>query len=324
MNVILVILFLFAKCSPSKDDNNKLSHMEASSNESIKEEILYKKRSSREANEYTEGAYYVYDTKENTSDLLFEGILMDYSEAWITVNNQYVIFTISSIVLLDENRDLIERFDFKETELVIGAQYNRNVNTVYFLLKDMERSKVDLCQFKLENKELKKIIESTEIPHENIEMPFKKMFFMSDNNLFIEDYCFSFWLVNFKDNSISKVNFDEGNCYGYFLGKNRKGIVYAKYTNASKTSYELKEFNFNTKENTLLLDGKNRYSRPVSLKLFSDRNQLPFLVQIDEKLFLYDYKSFNEVKINSQEILQYSDEYLIYLDNQGKVRSVAL
>jgi hypothetical protein len=325
MNVLLSVLLLFIQCSSGNDNNSRPSEKIATSKSQIvQDEILYKRSSSSEADEYVEGAYYLYNIKQGSSTLLFDGILMDYSEAWITTNNQYVIFTISSIILLDENRNLIERFDFKETEIVIGAQHSRNESKVYFLLKDTEQKKIDLCQLKLESKELKRIIENTGIKYENIEAPFKSMFLIPNNKLFIEDYCYSFSVVSLKDSSITKINIDEGNCYDYSLGRNTKGIIYVKYTDASRTSYELKEYDFSIQEGQLLLDGKNEYSKPVFVKLFTDPDKLPFLVQIDGKLFSYDYNTFSEIKIDASEILSYSENHLIYLDSLGKVKSKTL
>lgn len=322
MKVLLSVLFLFIQCSIGNDSNSRFSEKIATSKRQIvPNEILYKRSRSSEADEYTEGAYYLYNIKQGSSTLLFDGILMDYSEAWITTNNQYVIFTISSIILLNENQNLIERFDFKETEIVIGAQYSRNENKVYFLLKDTEQNKIELCQLRLESKELKRIIENTGIKHESIEAPFKSMFLTPNNKLFIEDYCYSFSVGSLKDSSITIINIDEGNCYDYYLGRNRNSIIYVKYTDASRTRYELKEYDFSTQESQLLLDGKNEYSKPVVVKLFTDSDKLPFLVQIDGKLFYYDYHTFGEIKIDASEILTYSENYLIYLDSLGRVKS---
>lgn len=323
MHVFLVILLIQSLLGKEVDE--KIYHEVSSSFliEVIQEEILYKKRNSSESDEYAEGGYYLYGIEDSSSSLLFDGVFIDYSEAWITVNNQYVLFTISGIILLDENKELIERFDFKETELVIGAQYNRSVNRVYFLLKNLERNQIDLCQYSFDNKELKKVIEGIGIDYENIEEPFKKMFFASDNELFIEDYCYNFWRVNLKDNSISKVNLDGSNCYGYSLVGNDKGLVYLDM-DEQKVSYELREYNFTTHENILLLDGKNQYSKPVYVELFSTPGTSSFLVQIDDKLFLYDYSSFKEVKVGVSEILHFSEGYLIYIDFSGEVKGVFL
>ena len=324
MNVLLSILLLFIHCSSDKNNNKSLEETAFSKNQIKEHKILYKKANSSEPDEYTEGAYYLYDINKDSSTLLFDGVLMDYSEAWITANNQYVIFTISSVILLDENRNLIERFDFKETELVIGAQYDKRENKVYFLLKDTKQNMIDLCELKLENKELKKIIENTGIKYNNIEISSKKMFLATDNVLFIEDSCNSFSFVNLIDSRISKINLDQGDCFTSSLGRNKKGIIYLKYMDALKTSYELREYDFSTKNSQLLLDGKNQNSKPVSVKLFSDPERLSFLIQIDGKLFFYDYNNFNEIKINTLEILSYSENHLIYLDSLGKVKSMAL
>ena len=323
---LLLAALLFVQCSSGKqDDKEKVSQeVSYSSDKIIQREILYKKSSSSESDEYVEGAYYLYDTKDNRSQLLFDGVFVDYSEAWMTTDNQYVIFTISSIILLDENKEIIERFDFKDTELVIGAQYNKNLNRVYFLLKDTERNQVDLCQFSFDNKELKKVIKGIGVEQESIEEPFKKMFFASDNELFIANNCYTFLKVNLKDNSINEVNLDEGSCYGYSLVRNNKGLVYVKYNDEYKISYELKEYDFANKQSKLLLDGKNQYSKPVYLELYSSPDTSPFLVQIDDKYFLYDYSSFNEIKIEASKILSYSEGYLIYLDSSRTVKVLAL
>ena len=321
MNILLIILLFFTQCSPSKNDKDKTSEKEVSTNQIVREKVLYKKSNSSEEDEYLEGGYYLYDKQDRSSSLLFDRVLIDYSEAWRTINDDYVIFTLSSIILLNEQRELIERFNFKETELVLGALYNKHLNKIYFLLKDTESNKVDLCQFSFDNQELKKVIEGTSIQSESIEEPFKKMFFVSDNQLLIQENCYDFWIVNLKDYSIDKTSLDKGSCNEISMVQNRKGIVYVKYMDSLKTNYELREYNFTTQKNKLLLDGRNEYFKPVSLKLFSVSDESPFLVQIDNKLFLYDYSSFNEVKVDAKEILNYSEGYLIYINSLEEVKA---
>ncbi|HMK57483.1 MAG TPA: hypothetical protein VK462_00360 [Nitrososphaeraceae archaeon] len=274
------------------------------------------------ASEFPEGSLYIYNTQNGKSSLLIDGVLINNSEAWITKDDQFFVFQMRRILLLDKNRNVLEKFDFKETELVLGAQYDETDNKAYFLLKDFSSDKINLCQFKFENKELRKIMEMTDLKHDNIEEPFKKIFIFPNNCLLIEDFCDIFYKVNLRENSIRKIIFDEGVSFGCFLGQNKNGVVCLKYLNSNKTSYELKEYSFVSGKSKLLLDGKNKYSKPVFIKFLSDPSQLAFLVEIDEKLYLYDYSRFTEVKINFHEILSYQHDRIVYTDSSGKVTSI--
>ena len=64
----------------------------------------------------------------------------------------------------------------------------------------------------------------------------------------------------------------------------------------------------------------NKHSKSVSVKVFSDPDNLSFIVQIDKRLFSYDYNNFHEIKIDALQILAYSDSVLIYLDSEGKIK----
>lgn len=222
---------------------------------------------------------------------------------------------------MDENKQLIERFDFEDTESIIGAQYKKNVNQVYFLLADTEKNIVDLCRFSVENKELKKIIKSIILKQNNrLEEPFKKIFFTTRNELFIMVNNHYFLKINLKNNSIKKIKLNKYHFDRYALIKNK--IIYLKYIDENKTSYELKEYDFVTNQYKKILDGNNHYYKPVSLELFGDSNISSFFVQIDNRYFLYDYFSFKEIKIKASTILSYSEDYLIYLDFSNTVKAI--
>lgn len=93
---LLFAILLFVQFSIFSQENNS-NASNANYFKPIEREIIYKKSYSSELDEYTEGAYYVYDVKDNRSQLLFADIFIDYSKAWITIDNQYIVLTINSI-----------------------------------------------------------------------------------------------------------------------------------------------------------------------------------------------------------------------------------
>lgn len=311
MNIVFFFSFIYLQCN--------FSVSELTNENESPQEIIYKIESTSNGDEYIEGDYFVYDLKANESYILYEDIMLEHSEAWKTNDNKYVLITLSNLYLSNSSREIIHEYQFNSDELIIGAVYDIYTNRILFLLNDLSDGSIDLCEFKIDQLELKRILPEIDLSKQTIEAPFRKMLLFPNSTLYIENQCLEFLKVDLENKLTDKEKLDKGYCFGNHLIQNRNKIIYCSYDDLSKTEYAIKEYNIDSKKNKLLLEGENEYDKSVKINLFSERNETQFLIEIDGKLYFYSYNKFEKLPFDSGTLLAYADGILIYTREKGKV-----
>lgn len=293
------------------------------------QEILYKIADNDEDGEYQEGAYYTYNFAKGDS-LILSKILMDYAEAWLTINNQYVILKRSKIMNLDSNRALIEEKKFTNQELAIGGQYNKQLNKVYFLLRKGGSANytIGLYAFDVANRYIVQVMDNLDIGYEGGEEPFKTLFFISKSKLLIENYNYQFLEVDLTCKITKKLVIDDretGRLAG--ISQNKNGLVYLKYAGDDKLGmhYKLMQYDFQKQSRSeLVKDIANIEWKSNSVRLFSDPACDSFCLQVGSKVYLYEDQLLQEIPVKFTEILAYRNNILLYQNSSSEVTAYSL
>ena len=288
--------------------------------------FLYKKAINSENDEYKEGNIYVYDTKKEKSFLLFPNTILDRTEAWISNQKQFVVLSMNGISLFDKNKKKIEDFYFKPDEIVLGGCFDQMENIAYFLLKNNSENQIDLCKFRMDNYELKKIKKNLEISYEGIEAPFKKMLITNNRKLLIENNCKNFMSISLNNElSLDNILLQERNCSGGELALNKSGIVFMNYKDLARASYQIFLYEMVSGNVQNLMNGKNRIPEQVLVSILCNPEITPFIVKMDSKYFYYDFSSFNEIKMESgATIIKYLPGEVFCLNKEGGVTRIKL
>jgi hypothetical protein len=207
---------------------------------------------------------------------------------------------------------------------VLGANYNSALNSVFFLLMSGSTKQVDLCRLNLKGLEMKKLKRNLKISLDDGEAPFKLLFFDPNNNLLIENDCNSILSVNLHANyDIRTITFNKEDCNGYSVNFNKEGIIYLRYSNKNKDLYEIKQYSFNSSKVVTLFSGKNANRKSVEVDLYTNKDIAPFVIRISNKLYIYNYRSFRELKINvNSDIVYISSDSVYYLKDDGSIANV--
>jgi hypothetical protein len=284
--------------------------------------FIYKRPLNNSGDEYQEGSLNLFNVKMNKSFELVRDVILSKSQGWITSDEKIVIFTNIEILVFDKNLKQVEDFFFKENESVLGANYNRQKGSVFFLLSNNTTHQIDLCQFVIATLELKKVKIGLSIHSDGIEAPSKKLFFTQNNTILIENECNNLLLIDlFGANNMRVINYETNNCFGTSGNFNKKGYIFVIYKNKEKTLYEIRQLLLDGK-NEKIMNGKNLNSKSVQISIYSNNAESPFIITIDHKYYVYDYKSFKEVKIDDgAKFIYLAKNNVYFLLNNKKVIS---
>lgn len=271
-----------------------------------------------------EGDICLFNLKNRKTYTIAKHEALDKTEAWIVPNGNIVVFGWGGISIFNKDRKKIEQFDFDANQQVLGANYNSAMNSVFFLLMSGSTKQVDLCRLNLKGLEMKKLKRNLKISLDDGEAPFKLLFFDPNNNLLIENDCNSILSVNLQANyDIRTIAFNKEDCNGYSINFNKEGIIYLRYRDKNKDLYDIKQYSFNSSKVVTLFSGKNTNRKSVEVDLYTNKDIAPFVIRISNKLYIYDYRSFRELKINANSNIVYiSSDRVYYLQDDGSITNV--
>ncbi|MGF7076996.1 hypothetical protein [Mucilaginibacter sp. 3215] len=287
--------------------------------------FIYKKVDPNNAGDVNaEGDICLFNLKNRKTYTIAKHEVLDKTEAWIVPNGNIVVFGWGGISVFNRDRKKIDQFDFDADQQVLGANYNSALNSVFFLLMSGSTKQVDLCRLNLKGLEMKKLKRNLKISLDDGEAPFKLLFFDPNNNLLIENDCNSILSVNLHANyDIRTITFNKEDCNGYSVNFNKEGIIYLRYSNKNKDLYEIKQYSFNSSKVVTLFSGKNANRKSVEVDLYTNKDIAPFVIRISNKLYIYNYRSFRELKINvNSDIVYISSDSVYYLKDDGSIANV--
>jgi hypothetical protein len=286
--------------------------------------FIYKKADPKNAGDVNaEGDICLFNLKSRKSYTITKHEVIDKTEAWITANGNIVIFGWGEISVFNGDRKKIDEFNFDPNQRILGANYNPGMNFVFFLLMNDDTKQVDLCRFDLEHFELKKLKRNLKISLDDGEAPSKKLFFDPNNNLLIENDCNSILSVELHGNYDTHIlQFNKEDCNGYSINFNKKGLIYLKYRDKNKDIYDIKQYSFSDSKAITLFTGRNTNRNYVEVDIYSNKDVAPFVIGINNKLYIYDYRSFRQLKINAADIVYISSDNVYYLGQDGNISDV--
>ena len=288
-------------------------------------EILYKLVEDYEGGEYVEGSYCIYDIVKKCNSILEKHTMVSYEEAWLTVDNEYLMLDILGYRVLDSDKKLLYELRCNKGERPIGGQYDSKRNKLFFLLRKDDRKPntpktVDLCTFDPVSRQMERIIPNIGISYQNIEEPFKKMFFVSDNELLIYQYGGEFAVVDLNTRQIvDQVSFG----YRVDMAQAKQGLI-SGYLRERGTDlyYELSAYNHQAKRTHHLLGKtvKKEWKYSTSY-LRTDPTRADFCFQVDSQVYHYQDGACKPLDLEVIEILAYQAGVLLYRDKNMQVHA---
>lgn len=173
-----------------------------------------------------------------------------------------------------------------------------------------------------------KVIEGIDIAYEGIEEPFKEMLFMTEDKLLIHNYGYQCLVIDLRSNNVEQLTLDDAS-HGvlHTMSQNKQGIVYLQHTDWDKLGihYRLMEYNFKEKTSKVLVPNIVENSwRDSYVYLRTDPASAAIFLQVDNKVYLYDYHQLRVLDLEAVEILAYRAGILLYRDKSWAVQSYLL
>jgi hypothetical protein len=292
--------------------------------------VLYKLPYEGESDEYRAGAYYVYNIDTGESNILLKSIMVDYANAWVTTNNQYVVLESYSITLLDNTCTLLVEEKIDNSQLIIGGIYSKKYNKVFFLMATGDPSMyiIGLYQYDIAGRSIKEVIDKVSIQYENIEEPFKDIFFISDDKLLIRNYSAQFLEIDLISKRSQEVIIDSRKRVRLVrISQNKSGLIYLKdagYDNLGM-HYKLMQYDFKEQlSRELINDIVNIEWESKSVELVSNCECDSFFLQVGSKVYLYDQDVLQELPIKSAESLSYYKGMLLYKHYSSEIKAYSV
>jgi len=272
------------------------------------------------------GSLNLFDIKVNKSYVIDKEISVTTTKAFITTNGNIAVVTMNGISILNKSRKPIKKINFNPGDEVVGVDYFQQKESIFFLLKNDKNNKIDLCQFMLKNYEVKKLKINFNIKIEDEEEPyFLKFHFTTNNKLLIENTCNSVLSVDlYGEYNTHLLTFTNKPCsIGCDMQFNNDGIIYSRYIDKNNSVYEVKQYSLSNGKVQKLIDGKSVNAESVLLAIYANPVIPHFVIGSSNKFYVYDYKSFKELKIDkNSDIVFVAKNAVYYLNKQGNVNSV--